>query len=233
MRCQRFQFSDLCFQHLLTPGRLVAARRGIVTSLFTTLFVAFTAMGSANAAPLAHYRAAPGGSLVISGTSTLHDWTAKSIALTGNAVFAGQWTGKGGAAIDLQSIHLVFAVKSLKSSEGGGMDDTMYSALHIKKHAFITYQLTAAHLLASPAGKTDPAVFKTTGTLKVNGVIKTVPLVLTVTPLASGGLSVTTTAKLKMTDFGVKPPTAMFGVIRSGDAITVTVTWPLAAITGT
>lgn len=232
MRYKCFQFSVFSFRHMLAPGRLVAARRGIVSALVATLLVVLIPMGSANATPVAHYRATPGGSLVISGTSTLHDWTAKSTALTGKAVFAGQWTGKGGAAIDLRAIDLVIAVKSLKSSEGGGMDDTMYGALHLKKHAFITYQLTTARLLAPPVGKKAPAIFNTTGKLKVNGTTRTVPLVLTVTPLADGGLTITTTTKLKMTDFGVKPPTAMFGVIRSGNAITVTATWPLAVKAG-
>jgi hypothetical protein len=33
---------------------------------------------------------------------------------------------------------------------------------------------------------------------------------------------------MKMSDFGIKPPTAMLGVIKSGDAITVKVNWQLA-----
>ena len=103
----------------------------------------------------------------------------------------------------------------------------MYSALDLKRHAMITYQLTKAHLLAQPANAIAAAIFSTTGTLRVDGVTKTVPLVLTVTPNTDGGLSMTTKVKLKMTAFGVKPPTAMFGVIRSGNAITVTATWPL------
>ena len=41
------------------------------------------------------------------------------------------------------------------------------------------------------------------------------------------GLTITTECGLKMTDYGVKPPTAMFGVIKSGDAISVKIKWEL------
>ncbi len=221
------------FYHMspASPSRLRAARRGLGGAILALFFAAAVLIPVAPAAAT-QYRTTTGGRVVINGTSTFHNWTVKSTTLTGNAVLTGKWTGRGQAAMELQSIHLVIAVNSLKSSEGSGMDDTMYSALHLKRHAFITYQLKTAHLLTRPAGEKTPAVFKTVGTLRVNGVTKTIPLALTITPLANGGLSITTTTKLKMTDFGVKPPTAMFGVIRSGNTITITATWPLAVKAG-
>ena len=218
-----------------SPGRLQAARWGLwhagMALIFGALMLA-TSAATATAAGTRQYTAAAGGSLVINGTSTLHDWTAKTTALTGNAVFSGKWTGRSKAALKLQSINLVIAVKSIKSSEGGGMDDTMYSALDLKHHALITYELIKAHLLTRPTNATAAAVFNTTGALRVAGVTKTVSLVLTATPTPGGGLSITTKIKLKMTLFGVTPPTAMFGVIRSGNAITITTIWPLAVKAG-
>lgn len=218
-----------------SPDRQRAVRRGPVNwmcALLPLIFLAACPVYAAAVVDVAQYAAVPGGTLVIHGTSTLHDWSAQTKGLAGRAVLDGSWTGHGAGAIELKSIHLVIAVKSLKSSEGGGMDSTMYGALHRRKHAFITYQLTTAKLLAPPAGKDAPAVFKTKGNLKVDGTTRSVPLVLTVTHLANGDLSIATTVKLKMTEFGVKPPTAMFGIIRSGDAITVNATWLLAAKAG-
>ncbi len=43
-------------------------------------------------------------------------------------------------------------------------------------------------------------------------------------------LSIATKTPLKMTDYGMTPPTAMFGMIRSGDAVTVEVTWKLTTV---
>ena len=218
-----------------SPDRQKAVRRGPanwICALLPLIFLAACPVYAAAVVDVAQYVTAPGGSLVIHGTSTLHNWSAQTKGLSGRAVLDGTWTGRGAQALELKSIHLVIAVKTLKSSEGGGMDDTMYGALHRRKHALITYQLTTASLHAPPAGKNAPAVFNTTGKLRVNGVTRSVPLVLTVTPLANGDLSIATTVKLKMTEFGVKPPTAMFGIIRSGNAITVYATWLLAAKAG-
>ena len=41
-------------------------------------------------------------------------------------------------------------------------------------------------------------------------------------------LTIMTQTPLKMTDFGMKPPTAMAGMIKSGDQVTVKITWHLA-----
>ena len=48
---------------------------------------------------------------------------------------------------------------------------------------------------------------------------------LAVTLQADGGLTIATTTTQKMTDFGITPPTAMFGTIKSGDQVRIDVTW--------
>ena len=64
------------------------------------------------------------------------------------------------------------------------------------------------------------------GQLTVAGKTRNVKLDVAVVP-AGSNLSVSTHAAFKMTDFAIKPPTAMLGMIRSGDAVTVNVTWQL------
>ena len=71
--------------------------------------------------------------------------------------------------IALDSIQLTIPVKSLKSSEGGGMDSTMYGALDLKDHAAITYKLTSATLKAGPSAGQGDYHFDTTGELTVSG----------------------------------------------------------------
>ncbi|NNM89217.1 MAG: YceI family protein [Phycisphaerae bacterium] len=224
-----------CFSQpaLVAWGRQrTAPRRVEISILAVTLVVWFAAAATTLGAamPTTRYLAAPSGSsLIIKGTSTLHDWSVKTTALSGGAVLAQRRTAAGKAVFQLRSIHLTIVVKSLKSSEGGGMDDTMYDALNRRQHPVITYHLTKASLINAPAGRSTPCVFNTTGTLMVNGVARTIHLPLQVQRLKSGGLTITTEIQLKMTTFGVKPPTAMFGIIHSGDAIKITATWRLKA----
>ena len=208
-----------------SPGRAGAARRGIIGRLVTTLAAAVGLAVSASTAlaATAKYATAAHSHLAINGTSTLHDWSAKTNMLHGAITLTGRWSTK---SIRLLSVDLTIPVKSLKSSEGGGMDSTMYDALHSSAHRVITYRLTRATVEKATAKSPDSVMFDTTGVLKVNGVTRPIKLTLLLVHQA-GGLTINTSTKLKMTDFDVKPPTAMFGIIRSGNAITITASWRL------
>ncbi len=180
------------------------------------------------------------GEVVVSGTSTLHNWTVKSSAIQGRLVLAlpakaggpgthgsRQTTKAVAPSAAIRAIQLRIPVATLKSSEGSGMDNTVYHALKRRQDPVISYRLIRATLGSVPSAQ-DPAYhFDTVGQLTVAGVTQQVTLELNVWPEPSNQLTVTTMVPLKMTQFGVKPPTAMFGLIRSGDAIAVKATWLL------
>ena len=166
------------------------------------------------------------GQAAVSGTSTLHDWTVKSTILQGHAELSGKWKGDSAGAIVFQSIDLVIPGDSLKSTEGSGMDKTMYDALKLNQFPNITYKLTKASLKTPSPAQGSAYHFDATGQLTVGGATHPVDLDLATVP-HDDGLTITTDIALKMTDFGIKPPTAMMGMIKSGDAITVKVSWQL------
>jgi polyisoprenoid-binding protein YceI len=167
------------------------------------------------------------GQAIVSGTSTLHDWVVKSSIVQGNAEFSGPWKLDSAPTITLQSIDLVIPVDSLKSTEGSGMDNTMYDALKLKQFPSITFTLAKASLKSAPSKQGEAYHFDTNGQITVAGTAHDENLDLAVLPNNDGQLTITTDIGLKMTDFGVKPPMAMMGVIKSGDAITVNVSWQL------
>jgi polyisoprenoid-binding protein YceI len=166
--------------------------------------------------------------VVITGTSTLHDWTVNGGAIKGHAEFTGDWKPNAASAITLQSIDLSIDVDTLKSAEGGGMDDKIYEALKLKQFPTITYHLTKATLKTAPSKDGSPYHFGATGQLTVAGAAHPVDLDLAILPHDNGKLTIATESGLQMTDLGVTPPTAMFGVIKAGDKINVKVTWQLA-----
>lgn len=176
-----------------------------------------------------HYVSADGSQVVVTGTSTLHDWTVKGGTIQGDAVFVGEWSASNPQAIQLYSIDLTIPVNSLKSSEGSGMDDTMYKALDLQDHHEISYKLTTATLKSGPSAGNNEYQFETTGDLTVSGNKRSVNLELKVQPHGQGQLTISTEIQLKMTDFGVKPPTAALGMIKSGDDINVKAAWELAS----
>ena len=88
----------------------------------------------------------------------------------------------------------------------------MHKALKVEAHPHITFRLRALE----PSG----AGYKATGLLTIAGVEKEAVLDLSVLP-KEGALAVTGTTDLLMTDFGVKPPTAMLGMVRASPKVTI------------
>jgi polyisoprenoid-binding protein YceI len=172
----------------------------------------------------AYVNSSDSGTAAVSGTSTLHDWSAKSTVLNGSLICSGKWIG---AAPTLDSIQLTIPVNSLHSSEGEGMDDNMYDALKSKADPNITFSLAQAKLKSAPT-KDDPLYhYAATGQLTIAGYTRSIDLTLDIMPGQNDALTISTQTQMKMTDFNVKPPTAMLGMIKSGDAVTVNVTWRL------
>jgi polyisoprenoid-binding protein YceI len=213
---------------LYQQGRAVSAMAGLsVICVVLVAVAAFAITLATTPPPIRYVSGADGSEALVSGTSSLHAWTVKSNIINGNAEFSGPLKAGSAATITLQSIDLAIPVDTLKSTEGSGMDNTMYDALKMKQFPSITYRLTKA-TLKSPPSKQDPAYhFDTTGQLTVAGAAHAVNLDIAVQLHDEGKLTITTDVGLKMTDCGVTPPTAMLGMIKSGDAITVKVTWPL------
>lgn len=188
-----------------------------------------TAVSTAATATQMTYVPAAGSVVIVKGKSTLHAWSAQSTVINGRVVFSGHWHGTNPHFITINLIHLKIPAGTLKGSDGSGMTDAMMEALHRREHPDITFILTKVHLYKGPSAKNKTYLFNTSGLLKINGIMHTVKLALTVLPHAGGKVTIQTHTKIKMRDYRVTPPTAMFGLLRSANSITVSVTWRLVA----
>lgn len=154
------------------------------------------------------------GSLVkIEGTSTLHNWT-----MEGNTI-AGQINAADGSA----SVVVTIPVTSIKS-EHAKMDKLMAEALKAKQFPEIRYELTQAVPEAAAATFT----VKARGKLTIAGVTRDVTVDVQGTRNADGRYTLAGTTPLKMTEFGIKPPTAMLNTIKTGDDVKITFRWVVA-----
>lgn len=212
-----------------------AADTGVITSSAGNISQAsFIAPAGARAvtrepAGVQYVSSAEAGEALVMGTSTVHNWTVKTSNIQGDAQVSGDSRAGSAQAITLDSIKISIPVTSLKSTEGSGMDKTMYDALNSKKFPNISYKLTKATLRSAPSGQSSAYHFDTTGLLSISGNEHPVALDLAVTPEEASKLTIAVEVKMKMSDWGVKPPTAMLGMIKSGDAITVKVAWQLVS----
>lgn len=172
------------------------------------------------------------GEIIVAGTSSIHDWEVVTKEIVGTLKIPAP-KGENGA-LELKSGLPVTAQVSVRSesleSGKGGMDKKMYKALETKKHKATSFVLDSLELAEtqSPSSSEKPGSIdvEAKGKLTITGETRWVKFPATIAWDAAGK-SVTVTGKvdLRMTDFGVEPPTALLGTIKTGDAITVSFKW--------
>ena len=164
------------------------------------------------------YKVASGKNM-IKGTSSLHDWQCIVEDQSGTAVINTNGT------LDITSLNVRMAVKSIKSVKENGayydasMDKNTYKALNAEKYPDIIYTLIST---SNTKTSGNISTLTATGNLTVAG--KTNKITFPVKAAVNGNKVIFTGAiKFKMTAFGVKPPTALLGTIKTGDEVTIVI----------
>ncbi len=152
--------------------------------------------------------------VVIEGTSNLHDWTADVENLKGNFRIKVE----NNKIVGIENLQVKVDAQSLKGSKGSIMNSKIYEALNSKKHPEISFELRKVNSITE-----NPGAFRlnTSGVLQISGVTKPVTLNAVGKVLSGGDIEFSGSTKIKMSDFSVKPPTAMFGALTTGDEITL------------
>jgi hypothetical protein len=159
--------------------------------------------------------------ITISGTSNIHAYTASTSAVR---VTRGQLAGplegpdvwanalKPGG---IEGFEVSIPAATLTSPREG-LDKNMHKALQVAEHPAITFRLLRLESRAGAAG-----ALQATGVLKIAGAEREVALELT-TERRGSTLGVKGQITLLMTDFGIKPPVAMLGMLKTDPKVTVT-----------
>ncbi|MEJ2702809.1 MAG: YceI family protein [Sedimentisphaerales bacterium] len=180
-----------------------------------------------------HYEPTPAESHVqIDGTSNLHEWAIKGTVIEGyidvneTCQFNPKVQGLPGLNKVMASLrtHVEIPIRSLKSGHSG-MDKNTYKALKSAQYPKIIYDLGQASIKTRPKPPDVTAEFDTVGKLSIAGVTRPLNMPVSVKPLTNQRVQISGRATMKMTDFGVKPPTALFGLLKTGDQITISFTW--------
>jgi len=152
-------------------------------------------------------------SLTVDGTSNIHDWTIEAENTSGTINIDLD----EGKIDDIENLEFSVIAESLMSGKSG-MDKNTYKALNTDKYKSITYQLQKVNSIENTSGNTYKV--STKGNLTIAGVKKEINLNFN---LKSDTNKITLSGehKLKMTDFGIDPPTAMFGSIKTGDMVKI------------
>ena len=139
----------------------------------------------------------------VKGTSTLHDWESTVDVFEASAQVDGN---------SLKNVAFKAQVESIKSGKSG-MDKNTYKALMSDKYPEILF--SADDLKMSGSEITG------TGRLTIASTTQSIPVNLSFETWAEGTYTIFGNIDLKMTDYGIDPPRAMMGTVRTGDDITI------------
>jgi polyisoprenoid-binding protein YceI len=186
-------------------------------TLFTlSALLAATTVGAQTSST--RLRVEPGSELTVSGTSNVHDFHCKTNKFNAYIdVDPGYTKDLTKVARPIVSVNVVIAVKSLTCGNKK-MDENMYSTLQADKNQIIRYKLNGYDILD---GSATGFAAKTTGVLTILGKEKVVAMKIDAARLNDGKATAEGEETLLMSEFGIKPPSFMFGTMKVGDEVKV------------
>lgn len=158
-------------------------------------------------------------SVAIKGTSSLHEWQMKGTTILGSIeTDPDAWISSGEKPAAVRASIPVASIRS----DHERMDRIMREALKADANPNITWVMTEASLVSRTG---DGFIARATGKLTIAGTTRDVTFDVTVRRNADGTYHIAADVPMKMTDYGVSPPVAMMGTLKTGNDITVSFHW--------
>ena len=158
------------------------------------------------------------GRVSIAGNSNIHPYTASTTAI--RIVRAKLAAGAAGSRLDdlltpgaIETFEIAIPAQSLTSTKDG-LDKNMHKALKVTEHPDIRFRLVRLEGSSATA-------LRAVGMLGIAGVEREVTLNLK-TSADESAVTVNGELQLLMTDFGITPPKAMLGMLKTDPKVTVT-----------
>jgi polyisoprenoid-binding protein YceI len=161
------------------------------------------------------YTLSPGYAVNIRGTFSIHSWSENIEKVSGG--MDGSLNADG--SVDVSSIKIVMGARSIKGDMGAVMNNKTYKALKAEAYPDITFLLSAPVRLVEIGEGGKAASLQ--GNLTLAGVTRPVTMLIRSFKATKGTMSFEGEQKIRMTDFGIRPPSALFGTVRSSPDITI------------
>jgi polyisoprenoid-binding protein YceI len=162
---------------------------------------------------------APESRLWVEGTSTVRSYTCSATKVDGTVGFQGEPGAsleEVGRAVDAVEIEVPVAALDCRN---GTMNEHMRKALKAADNPVIRYRMTSREI--APRADSSGLTAKLTGTLSMAGREREIEMTADAVQEANGRYRVTGSEELRMTEFGIKPPSLMLGTLKVHDKVVV------------
>jgi polyisoprenoid-binding protein YceI len=187
--------------------------------LVATAAIGLGASAAAAQGPSAiRLRLEPGSEITIEGTSTLHAFHCKTDKILAYVDVDPAYTKDlTKVAKPLVSVKVNIVARTLTCG-GGTIDNNMYKTLKADEFQLIKYTMSGYDLLDATSSSFSA---NTKGTLQIAGQDKAVDIKIDAARLAEGKATAEGEQTIKLTDFGIDPPSFMFGRLKVGNEVKV------------
>jgi len=147
------------------------------------------------------------------GTSNIHDWEilAKDFQGTINLEL------ENGQLVKISQLDFSVIAESLESGKGG-MDNNTYKALNTDKYKTIIYKLVKVNNIDCTSK--NQCKITTSGYLTIAGTKKPIDITFD-SKISDGNIVLSGNKAIKMSNFNIDAPTALFGTITTGDEVNI------------
>ena len=156
-----------------------------------------------------------GVNISVKGNSTLHEWEAVASSVS-------DYPQALSTSIDslsgFENFGFKVGVESLDGGRGASMNKKIKKALISDEYPHIIFKSSSVEII--PSDSENQNQLNATGTLDIAGKSIDVEVVVQLA-FSETDLVISGSKALKMSDFDIEPPTAMFGQIKTRDDITV------------
>ena len=151
------------------------------------------------------YSLAEGSTLEVNGSSNQADWSVSANE------FSGSFELEDGAPV---SAMVTIVVKEIKSGRSMIMDRLMHNSFNVSEYPEMIFSLESAE-------KDEDGEWNMSGSLEMAGTSNSVIIHMIESESEIGTPQFTGSYELKMSDYGMKPPIAMFGSLHTKDDVVI------------
>ncbi len=163
------------------------------------------------------YTLEPQSKLWIDGSSTINTFTFVTSQVKGYAYLERDHKD---ADQNKPKVCVSTPVRSLDGGNGR-MNEDMYEALKADSFPEIRYELITGEVIDKPDSSGGWFRLRTRGYLSIAGGKNTIDMIVRVKQLQDGRFQVIGSKALSMLDYGITPPTALWGLIRAHDRLVI------------